>query len=112
VVCLVRPNVVRLSGFCIKLLFNDILGILTSDGFKLSFRKTKYKGNQTITGIEVFKNKIDAHGIIKEKSKFQIETNTKMKPYTNYLNNIRKTYTKKKKTITQNPIAKSNSNNV
>ncbi len=38
-------------------LLNDILNIVTSNDFKLSYRKTKYSGNQTITGIDVFLNK-------------------------------------------------------
>ncbi len=77
-------------------LLNDILSIVTSDGFKLSYRKTKYSGNQTITGINVFLNKIDAPEKIIELSKAEIKNNLDSKPYTNYLNNIRKTNTTKK----------------
>lgn len=72
-------------------LLNDLLDIITSSGFKLSYRKTLYKGNQTITGINVFLNKIDAPKHIIEKSKMEQETNSNVKPYTNYLSNIRKT---------------------
>lgn len=86
-----------------KSLLNDILGIITTDGFKLSYRKTKYEGNQTITGIEVFNNKIDAPEKVKEKSKIEVENDAKIKSYTIYLNNIRKTNTKKKKVTVQNP---------
>lgn len=69
-------------------LINEFLDIITSTGLKLSYRKTKYKGNQTITGINVFLHKIDAPDKIKEKSKIELETNSSIKPYTIYLNNI------------------------
>lgn len=72
-------------------ILNDILQIVTSNGFKLSYRKTKYSGNQSVTGINVFLNKIDAPERIIEKSKSEIETKSNIKPYTNYLNNIRRT---------------------
>jgi len=78
-------------------LLNDILEIIVSGDFKLSYRKTKYSGNQTVTGIEIFLNKIDAPERIIEKAKNEIETNTDTKPFTNYLNNIRKTNRTKKK---------------
>jgi RNA-directed DNA polymerase len=85
-------------------LLNDILRIVTEDDFKLSYRKTQYKGNQTITGITVFLNKIDAPEKIKLKSKTELETNAEKKPFTTYLNNIRKTNTKKP--TTNNKLAK------
>lgn len=72
-------------------LLNNILNIVISGNFKLSYRKTKYSGNQTVTGIDVFLNKIEAPLKIIEKSKAEIETNSSNKPFTNYLNNIRKT---------------------
>ncbi|HEY4324356.1 MAG TPA: reverse transcriptase family protein [Mucilaginibacter sp.] len=74
-----------------KYLLNDILQIITNNKFKLNYRKTKYKGNQTITGIEVFLNKIDAPETIREKAQKELATSAIVKPYTNYLNNIRKT---------------------
>lgn len=76
---------------------NEILNIVLSNGFHLSYRKTKYKGNQNITGIDVFLHKIDAPQKIKEKSKLEIEAGLKLKPYTNYLKNIEKTNFKKNK---------------
>lgn len=85
-------------------LLNNILNIITSNDFKLSYRKTKYQGNQTITGIDVFLNKIDAPDNVKEKSRIELETNAKNKPYTNYLKNIRKTNSPKKKARTQNLV--------
>ncbi|MFC7774099.1 reverse transcriptase family protein [Flavobacterium sp. GCM10027622] len=45
----------------------EILKIVTDSGFKLSYRKTFYKGKQTITGIQVFNNKIDASEKVIEK---------------------------------------------
>jgi len=78
-----------------KVLLNDILNIVTSDGYNLSYRKTEYAGNQTITGIKVFLNKIDAPENIKSKSRIEIESNKPVKPYTNYVKTIRKTNIKK-----------------
>ncbi len=78
-------------------LLNDILHIVTSEGFKLSYRKTKYSGNQTITGINVFLNKIDAPEKIIEKANAEKVTTSNTKPFTNYLNNIRKTNRTKRK---------------
>ena len=72
-------------------LLNDILQIVSSNKFKINYRKTSYKRDQTITGIDVYLNKIDAPEKIKQKAKIELETNKKFKPYTNYLNNIRKT---------------------
>lgn len=72
-------------------ILNNILQIVTSNGFKLSYRKTKYSGNQSVTGINVFLNKIDAPERIIEKSKSEIEAKSNIKPYTTYLGNIRKT---------------------
>lgn len=83
-----------------KYLLNDILKIITSNDFKLSYRKTRYMGNQTITGIEVFLNKIDAPENIREKAQKELAINAKMKPYTNYVNNIRKTNKVNKETPT------------
>lgn len=77
-------------------LLNDILEIVTSHSFKISYRKTKYSSNQTVTGIVVFLNKIDAPTKIIEKSNNETLTNANIKPYTNYLNNIRKTNIAKK----------------
>jgi len=72
-------------------LISDILQIIMESNFKLSYRKTKYKGNQTITGIDVFLHKIDAPDRIKEKAKIEAETNAVKQPYTGYMNRIRKT---------------------
>lgn len=86
---------------------NDILHIVTSSGFKLSYRKTKYSGNQTITGINVFLNKIDAPEKIIEKANAEKNTKSNTKPFTNYLNNIRKTNRTKRKPATNIGIANS-----
>lgn len=74
-----------------KHLLNTILDIVISGNFKLSYRKTQYKGKQTITGVDVFLNKIDAPEKIIQKSKIEIETKANLKPFTTYLSNIRKT---------------------
>lgn len=79
-----------------KELLPSILSIIQKNNFKLSHRKTKYKGKQTVTGIEVFLNKIDAPIKIIEKSKLEIENKKDIKPYTNYRNNILKTNRKNK----------------
>lgn len=77
-------------------LLSDILKIVTENNFKVSYRKTQYKGKQTITGVNVFLNKIDAPDKIIEKSKAETAEKNDIKPYTNYLNNIRKTNVRKK----------------
>jgi RNA-directed DNA polymerase len=69
-------------------LLNEILEIVLNDNFKISYRKTKYKGDQTITGIEVFLNKIDAPQHIKDKAQLEIDTNSVTRPYGNYVNRI------------------------
>lgn len=74
-----------------------IIDIVIADNFKISRRKTNYKGNQSVTGVNVFLNKIDAPQHILEKSQNEINNNNEKKPYTNYLNNIRKTNNKSRK---------------
>jgi RNA-directed DNA polymerase len=73
----------------------EILNIVIDDNFKISRRKTVYDSKQTITGIQPFLNKIDAPKHLIEKSKVEIETNAKKKPYTIYRKNILKTNNKK-----------------
>ena len=80
-------------------LLSAILKIVTDNNFKLSHRKTQYKGKQTITGVNVFLNKIDAPERIIEKSKVEIAEKKEIKHYTIYLNNIRKTNRRKKASI-------------
>lgn len=72
-------------------LLTEILNIVKAGGFNINYRKTRYKGKQTITGIDVFLHKIDAPSHIIEKSKLEITTNDPNKPYTVYRNNITKT---------------------
>ncbi len=84
------------SQKCFKHLLNDILTIVINSGFKVSYRKTKYEGNQNITGVDVFNNFIDAPETIRLKSKDEIVGNMKFKPYSIYLNNIRKTNRRKR----------------
>lgn len=73
---------------------NAILEIVKSDGFNISYRKTKYKGEQNITGIDVFLHKIDAPQKIIERVAQEQTSNSVIKPLTNYLSNIRKTNSK------------------
>lgn len=79
-----------------KSLTPEILSIVTNDSFKISRRKTNYGSYRSVTGIEVFLNKIDAPIKIIEKSKEETKSDNINKPYTNYLNNIRKTNRKKR----------------
>ena len=83
------------SPKCFKHLLNDILQIVIDGGFKISYRKTNYDGNQNITGIDVYNNFIDAPEKIKQKVLEESNKNSEFKPYTNYLNNIRKTNKRK-----------------
>lgn len=79
------------SPECFKHLLNDILKIVSSSGFKISYRKTKYEGKQNITGINVFNNYIDAPDSIIESAHAESNSKEKFKPYTNYLKTIRQT---------------------
>lgn len=72
-----------------------ILKIVQESGLKISRRKTNYEGNQNVTGIDIFLNKIDAPEKIILKAKEEEKSEKKIKPYGNYLNNIRKTNNKK-----------------
>ncbi len=73
-----------------KHLLNEILEIIIRNDFKVNYRKTKFKGNQIVTGINVFLNKIDAPEHIKEKSRLEIENKAVHRPYSRYLDSIRK----------------------
>lgn len=75
---------------------NTILEIVKSGGFNISYRKTKYEGEQNITGIDVFLHKIDAPQKLIERAVQEQTSNSAIKPLTNYLNNIRKTNRRKK----------------
>lgn len=75
-----------------RFLTNKILGIVKDGGFKISYRKTKYEGNQLLTGIHVFNNYIDASDKIKIKARLEWESKPIDKgPYNIYLNRIRAT---------------------
>lgn len=79
---------------------NEILNIVINDNFKISRRKTVYDSKQTITGIQLFLNKIDAPKHIIEKANIEFETKAEKKPYTLYRKNILKTNIKSKKSTT------------
>ena len=74
-----------------KPITNDILKIILDDGYKISRRKTSYKALQTITGIKVFNNRIDAPEKIIRKAEEELANDSIMKPFTNYLRLVRKT---------------------
>ena len=76
---------------------NEILRVIESNGFKISFRKTKYHGDQIITGIQVFNNYIDAPETIKSKVKNERVVQPLQKPYTSYLSRIHDANKKKSK---------------
>ncbi|MFN1216778.1 reverse transcriptase family protein [Chryseobacterium kwangjuense] len=74
----------------------DILEIVKSCGFRLSMRKTKYSGNQTITGIKVFNHKIDAPEKIIEKVEIEKQLPGEIPKYlTRYREQILKTNRKR-----------------
>src|SRR5688572_14108516 len=66
----------------------QIIEIIKANGFKISYRKTRYECNQTITGIKVFNNYIDAPEKIKMKAKGGT-TEQNNNPYKLYLQRIR-----------------------
>ncbi|MEE1897281.1 reverse transcriptase family protein [Flavobacterium rakeshii] len=69
-----------------------LLEIVKNSGFKISWRKTFYNGSQTITGIKIFLNKIDApEKILKKVAEEKLLLANTPKPYTSYRNNIIKT---------------------
>lgn len=90
-------------------LVGEILNTVINDNFKISRRKTNYDGEQTVTGIKVLLNKIDAPQKILDKAKLEADSKAEIKPYTNYLNNIRKTNKKSKKPATNIGIPASRS---
>jgi RNA-directed DNA polymerase len=96
-----------------KPLLNDILEIIMDGGYKINYRKTKYKGFQTITGIDVFNNFIDAPEKIKKKALAENQSDKKIKPYSNYLNSIRRTNTKiRSKVVDLNMLFPQSNNHV
>jgi RNA-directed DNA polymerase len=74
---------------------SEILEIVKQGGLKLSYRKTNYACSQSITGIEVYLNKIDAPQRIIMKVDEEAKSDAKFKPFTNYRNNILKTNKRK-----------------
>jgi len=80
-----------------RTLIPQLMAIVTKSGFKVSFRKTLYAGNQNITGVDVFLNKIDAPAKIKEKAKDEKYKDLKVNPMDTYIDQIHKTNIKKKK---------------
>lgn len=79
-------------------LIPQILEIVTISGFRLSRRKTKYEGNQKITGIKVFNHKIDApENIIAKVELEKISPDDTPKYLTRYREQILKTNKRRSK---------------
>jgi RNA-directed DNA polymerase len=74
-----------------------ILSIVIEADFKINRRKTKYEGGLPVTGLDVFLHKIDAPQHIIDKSSNEIATDAMKKPYTQYVNRVRKTNSRKKR---------------
>jgi RNA-directed DNA polymerase len=73
-------------------LTSQLIDIVKSHQFQISYRKTKYHGNQILTGIEVFNNYIDTPKNIREKAISERQSDQDShRPYTNYLNSVRRT---------------------
>jgi RNA-directed DNA polymerase len=70
-----------------------IIDIILSSGFKISYRKTFYRSNQTITGIDVFNNFIDVPSHIKLKALGETKSNEQITPYSTYQKRVRITNT-------------------
>lgn len=76
----------------------DILEIIKNSKLKISWRKTIYSGNQTITGIIPLLNKIVApEKILKKVEEEKLLPDGSQKPYTNYNSSIIKVSKQKKK---------------
>jgi RNA-directed DNA polymerase len=75
-------------------LIPTLLEVVKDSGMKISYRKTNYQGNQNITGIDVFLNKIDAPKKIIVKADLEIDNHPSCKPFTNYRESVRKTNTR------------------
>ena len=72
-------------------LIDSILSTVTGGGFKISYRKTSYQGEQLITGIKVHNNYIDSPDKIKKKVMEEAASESNNKPCTSYHNRIVKT---------------------
>ncbi|HEX8548056.1 MAG TPA: reverse transcriptase family protein [Cytophagaceae bacterium] len=80
---------------------DDILSIIKiikcpSHNFKINYRKTNYKGNQIITGIQLSNNCLGVPDKIKIKVEEEKKLGLQNGPYTNYANQIISTNKRKK----------------
>ncbi len=82
-----------------KALVPQLLNLITGTGFKVSYRKTFYKSNQTITGIDVFNNFVDVPSNIKEKAKNEIVSKQELAPFNTYQKRVRLTNTNMKANV-------------
>ena len=74
-----------------KLLLPELMRIINSSGFRISHRKTFYRGNQVVTGIPVYNNYIDAPEKIKIEVAKEVALQKSKTPYLNYSRTIRRT---------------------
>lgn len=85
------------SPYDFKHFVGKLLEIIKSCGFRLSLRKTKYAGQQIITGIKVFNHKIDApNDIIEKVDAEKLLPDNAPKYLTRYRNQILKTNQRKR----------------
>lgn len=76
-----------------KKLVIPLLDVIKDSGFKINHRKTFYRTNQTITGIDVFNNFIDVPANIKEKAKNEVALKQDSTPFSTYQKRVRQTNT-------------------
>jgi len=69
----------------------QIIKIISDEGYKISFRKTKYGARQKVTGVIVYLNRIDAPNEIIVRAREEVNNNSKNKPLLHYIEQIRKT---------------------
>lgn len=75
-------------------LLNCLLRIIVTNNFQINYRKTRYSGYQTITGISIFNNYIDAIPKHKVLAAREVEQKLKVMPINNYVSRIRSTNNK------------------
>ncbi|WP_119788904.1 reverse transcriptase family protein [Flavobacterium anhuiense] len=80
-----------------RTLIPQLMEIVAKRAFRVSYRKTLYAGNQNVTGIDVFLNRIDVPEKIKEKANDEKYKNLDFNPVDNYIVQVQKTNVKKKK---------------
>ncbi|MBA9074730.1 RNA-directed DNA polymerase [Flavobacterium gossypii] len=67
----------------------ELMKIVCDNGYKMSYRKTSYSGEQTITGLIVQLNKIDVPDSIKYRA--SLEKDDPLQPVTDYMKRVTST---------------------